>query len=465
MTKDKEQGVSTGGVTGSKRVKRNGKFYQVKPSILDAALKRRLKAGSTDRENFGEVISSTVARSMLVQEGGLEYIPEVELELNGGKVSISSRYIENVMGTLDDISDRAGRKHIKISFEEAPEKKEAGVLYIGGDNPANVVLRKEIAQAIAISALNGDHDINPGNLIGFSGPDGKPHVARIDFGHAFNDKLNAPRFLGGVVRNSGNEIVDFFSRSNVAGFPTPEVSKLWRDYAGLVPSDEMINAFKEVASKRHEEGLQKAQDKFGILWLKADPKLRKHIENSLIAINNASGGKKITGKGNEIITEVFENLGDFYKQRSEQMKQAAAIMEIQRDVDKLIKGDKSIKLQDLEVKFKGCSKDNKSIQWFKTSKGAKPFRGNLEGLISHRRKVLKIPEVAKVVEVSKVEAPKKQSSILSKIWASIRPKVKISTQKKAATAVPTGVTKAKIDPKSITFAKQQDRNKSSQRGL
>ncbi len=472
MTKDKEQGVSTGGVTGSKRVKRaDGKFYQVKPTIFDAALKRRLKAGSTDRENFGEVISSTVARNMLVQEGRLEFIPEVTIELNEGKISIASRYIENVMGTLDDIGDRGGRKHIKVSFEEAPEKPKPGVVYLGGNDQANVGLRKEIAQAIAISAFNGDHDVNPGNLIGFSGPDGKPHVARIDFGHAFNDLLNAPRSLGGGVRNKSNQILDFFNRSNVAGFPTPGASKFWRDYEGLIPSDEMINAFKEVADKYYANrfsGFREAKKKFDDLWNStSDPKLKKHIENSLIAINNAAGGDKITAKDDKIIRQVLVNLENFYYQRCKQMEQAAAIMEIQRDVDKMIKGDPAIKRQDLEAKFKVCSKDNKAIQWFKTSKGTKAFRGNLNELISHRRKVLKIPEVSKAVETSKVKVSKKHLSMLSKVWASIKPRVKISAQKKAGAAIPTE-TKPRIDQKTMIkelTAKQKDRSKSSPRGL
>ena len=57
--------VNSGGVTGSKRVKMGGKNYQLKPSIKDNSFGRSLKAGGTDRENYGEVIS---AKNILYQK-------------------------------------------------------------------------------------------------------------------------------------------------------------------------------------------------------------------------------------------------------------------------------------------------------------------------------------------------------------------------------------------------------------
>ncbi len=44
--------ADSGGVTGSKRVKMDGKNYQLKPSIIDNALKRHVKANWTDREKI-----------------------------------------------------------------------------------------------------------------------------------------------------------------------------------------------------------------------------------------------------------------------------------------------------------------------------------------------------------------------------------------------------------------------------
>ena len=64
----------TGGVTGSVRVQDlTGKYYQLKPSILDNPnYLRRIKAKHTDRENFGEVIASCIGRAFLPLE-----VPEV----------------------------------------------------------------------------------------------------------------------------------------------------------------------------------------------------------------------------------------------------------------------------------------------------------------------------------------------------------------------------------------------------
>lgn len=393
--------VSKAGVTGSKQVSKDGIKFQLKNTIFDAKTSRKLKAGSTDRENFGEVIAATVARSMLVDERTEEYIPDVSLVLDkeNNKALIASKYIDKYIGTLDEMYDKDVRKHIKISFAEEPtntENVKKGHLYLGGNESKNILMRQEIAQALAVSALSGDHDINPGNMIGFKGKDGETHVARIDFGHAFNDLLNAPKTFGGVVRNNKNEIIDFFNRPNVAGFPAPNTSKLWRDYESLIPSDELIDALKNVGSKDHVRGLDEARANFQALWVSADGKLRKHIENSLIAINNASGGQNIDLKSDSgIINQVFYNLRQYYTKRKTSMLQAAQLMEMQRDVDKFINGQDNVQLKDLRQQFKEYSKDNKHVEWLKTSKGSKPFQGTLEEFVVNRCRVLRNPEMLK----------------------------------------------------------------------
>lgn len=393
---DLSTSTETGGLTGSKRVKKGETYFQLKPTILDAPKARRLKAGSTDRENFGEVISSLVSRSVLLHEGSEEYIPDVSLvfDKENNKVAVASRYLNNVSGTPDDIYEREGRRHIKISLDSPPKKPKKGVKYLGGNDEANITLRKDLAQAIAISALSGDHDVNPGNMIVFKGKDGKDHIARIDFGHAFNDLLNAPKaFGGGLGKNSsGNTIVDYFNRSKIAGFPSPDPAKLWRDYKDIIPSDELIEALKKVGHRSYKAGLEEARDNFEGLWVASDEKSRSHIENSLIAINNASGLPKIEVSGKEAINAVFDNLDDFYKQRQTDMKKAVQLMEMQRDVDKFIKGESDIKINDLKNKFKEYSEGESKITWLKTSKGKKPFKGNLEELLIKRARDLDAPE-------------------------------------------------------------------------
>ena len=61
---DVSSAINAGGATGSKQVKKDGVLHQLKSSIKDASFIRRLKAGSLDKENFGEVIAASVGRAL-----------------------------------------------------------------------------------------------------------------------------------------------------------------------------------------------------------------------------------------------------------------------------------------------------------------------------------------------------------------------------------------------------------------
>lgn len=214
---DLTNAADSGGVTGSKRVKMDGKNYQLKPSIKDNALKRRVKANWTDRENYGEVISSKIARSILITDS-FEAAPNVSLAYDKVKkrTPVASKYLEgDKVRTLDKfIEERTDiklkdKQHIKFvdgSRKKGganPKKREYDI-----SGPANAALRKDIAKGIAGSIINGDHDINPGNFVVVT-KDGQDRAARIDFGHAFNDLLNTSKAFGGTVRNKDNQVLDF----------------------------------------------------------------------------------------------------------------------------------------------------------------------------------------------------------------------------------------------------------------
>ena len=121
--------ADSGGVTGSKRVKMDDKNYQLKPSIKDNALKRRIKANWTDRENYGEVISSKIARSILITDS-FEAAPNVSLVYDKvrKRTPVASKYLEgDKVRTLDVfIQEKTGIKlegknHIK--FVDAPHTR------------------------------------------------------------------------------------------------------------------------------------------------------------------------------------------------------------------------------------------------------------------------------------------------------------------------------------------------------
>ena len=426
--------VNTGGVTGSVKVIRNTKkskpFYQLKPSILSNTFLRRFKAGGVDRENFGEVIAAKIGRSMLQNPDGSEAVPDVSLVYNpkNGQVSVASKYLTGTkVRTLDDYAKEQNpgikfKRH--SSFVDGTEPVSAGQYNISGDE--NKELRKGLANAIVVSALVGDHDVNPGNIMAV---DNK--VARIDFGHAFNDLLNTSRIFGGRVRNKENQMLDFLNREHVASFPPPGgVPKLWRDYPGMVPSQELADAFREMSqSDGIEKGISSAkaefQDLISELERNNDTKAQKHILKSLKAINSAIEGSPISTKLplNQAVEQVFDNIGKFCKQNQEQMMGVSKLMQLQIDIDKTLtsasKGavpsqeqvDK-IKAQYAEMtKMKGIGKkDEKSISWIKTSADTKAFKGNLQSYMKERSKQLGLgKDLGREVAHQQFKLPEKQN--------------------------------------------------------
>ncbi len=191
------------------------------------------------------------------------------------RTPVASKYLEGdkvKVRTLDVfIQEKTGiklegKKHIK--FVDGSRKKD-------GTNPKNreydisglenAALRRDIAKGIAGSIINGDHDINPGNFVVVT-KDGQDRAARIDFEHAFNDLLNTSKAFGGTVRNKDNQVLDFLNREKVAGLKFGAKSKLWRDYPGMIPTQEMADAFKEVSqSPGLREGIAAGREEFTAL--------------------------------------------------------------------------------------------------------------------------------------------------------------------------------------------------------
>jgi hypothetical protein len=419
---------NSGGLTGSKMVPNKqeitGKtlsgentyqFYQLKPSILAAKFLRRLKAGGTDRENFGEVLAAEVSRALTDSEH-VEIVPKVFLvnDKKNGQTLIASRYLKDVVGgNLDEFAKKIrdvelDGRHVKVTGNSESTK---GNLGIGGDSDSDKLLRQDLARAIAVSALSGDHDVNPGNMMVKSDEEGKTRIARIDFGHAFNDLLNAPKIFGGRVRNNGNKILDFVNRETVSNInPFNRTPKLWRDYSGIIPSPEMAAAFKEMGeSTNMDKGVKNAMASFEKLVedLSQDPKANKkqldHIKKSLITISNNVSETKIDSKLpiKEVLAKVSSNLDRFYKDGQEQMKQVGKLMDLQVKVDKFLdarnqRQDTKALEADMKATYEELSntkgigqKNNKAIEWIKNSKDKKAFKGNLQEFVDHRAKETK----------------------------------------------------------------------------
>ncbi|MEI6187663.1 MAG: hypothetical protein WCP46_04075 [Alphaproteobacteria bacterium] len=408
---------SVGGATGSVRIEAaDGHYYQLKKSILDASFARRAKSGlttPTDRENFGEMIASVIGRALSNSNSGLELVPDVSLVYDQKKkrVLIASRYLKGVVGgDLDKYARKernvkSKRKIIKVTAKAEKEDE----LFIGGSQDKQI--KKDVCYEIALSAIVGDHDVNPANLVVVKSSSGALRVARIDFGHAFNDLLRFGSIVGGGVKNKENQVLDFLNRRAVAHFnPNRQRSKLWKFYKGIVPSLEMAEALREVAGAPDlQNGIKQAKASFESLIADlskdttANARVIDHIKQSLVAISNNIGLTAISVELHPmlVVDKVFKNIEAFCKENQKKMMDVAMLMEMQANLDKMIL-DKSQgmpinqkKIEEVVFQYivlqtkEGIALSNeRGIRWVKTDEKISAFKGDIQGYIKHRSKIL-----------------------------------------------------------------------------
>lgn len=337
---------SNKGATDSKAAVGPGGFrYQLKKNINHARWYRRLKAAHTDRENIGEFIAATASSSILSGR-----VPHVALAHDEDRQEL----------------------HIVSQWEsENPENLGTKANLID----PNTSDKQKIADAIALSALNADHDINPENMIKVNGK-----IVRIDFGHAFNDLIRF-RFPGGK-KISQNRIIDYFNRETVNGFWSngSKSSKLWYHYKdGLIPSEEMVKALEKIANRNIWPGLKAAQKELSDQI--KNPKMQEQVMKALLSINKSIGGRKIEieirpENYEAILNTCFINLKQFYEKGAEDMKIAAKTMRLQLEIDQAIKTNDQ---KALEV-----TKNQQPTEYIKTNAKQKAFKGPMSEYIKKR---------------------------------------------------------------------------------
>jgi len=398
--------VSSGGATGSGRTKdRIGKqLYQVKGSIEHAGLGRRLKAGGLNTENYGEVIASNTARA-IVGSANRGQIPEVSLRQDGNshEAMVTSKYLTGGKGDLKELYVGLagplpkGQKHPKVHLDSSGPSGD-GILRLG------TTASRDVQRNIALSALMGDHDVNPGNMIALK--DG--HVGRIDFGHAFNELINGPGGSatgGGGVRNKSNRILDFFNRETVSGVPftAGQKSKLWRDYTGAGPSDGMTDSLRSIASSTEAlDGLVQSKTQFAdlIVALEAEgtPEAKKQIEDltkSLIRMSQNIEKPITSTDPGAVVKEVFDNLAAFVTEGQDQMREVADLSDLQTKIDAHVTSTRENPdapvppeitqlYQDLSAKSVK-SPDGEGLCWMKITAGSPAFTGDLAAYVQTRR--------------------------------------------------------------------------------
>jgi hypothetical protein len=409
---------NAGGATGSKQVKVDGATFQVKSSIHNASFGRRFKADGLNTETYGEIIGSNVARAA-VGKANAALVPEVSLVQSeiDHQAGLSSRYLSNGKGDLDSyykttVGTNArvlpnGAKHVRVDLDPTHESG-GGVLALKGQ------AARDMARNLAVSALVGDHDVNPGNMMAVQGGDGELRIGRIDFGHAFNDLitgLGGRRCGGGGVHDeSGNHVLDFFNRDTVSGNPfrkDADMAKLWRDYSGVVPSHLLADALREIGGNSdHVAGLADAREQFDglIANLKAEntPEARAQLDEikQSLARLSRNVGMPMETEGREVgdvVDEAFRNLGSYLDAGKAQMLQVAQLCGLQSDIDGYVMGlsgpggrspqESEALLQSLKADHARLRSGTAAIgarTWMKFDAETPAFTGSLDGYIAHR---------------------------------------------------------------------------------
>ena len=240
--------------------------------------------------------------------------------------------------------------------------------------------------------------------------------------------LNTSKAFGGQVRNKDNQVLDFFNRENVAGLPKAQ-SKLWRDYPGMIPTQEMADALKEVSqSTGLKQGVADARAEFTELLYtmeaNKDKSGIKHLKESLNAISSNISGVKLDPKltPEQTIAAAFSNIERFSQQNQNQMQDVGKLMQMQVDIDKIIEGKKKgvqpsqeqidqIKATYAELsKSKGIAQKGGKLEWVKTDAKKHAHKGDLESYIKQRGEELGLnKENSKELAHANFQLPKKPS--------------------------------------------------------
>lgn len=449
-----QSGESAGGATGSVRVKEGGLNYQLKRHIAYATAKQKLAAQWSNVQNYGEVIGASVARALVGQSGSRprdgmsaagregkaggradrpQLAPAVTLmhDMDRHETAAVSLYLKGGQGDIDQHYAKhygplpSDRKHVRLDFGTDSGPVPPGTLRLRGE------AARDVQRHVATAALLGDHDINTGNLIMVGPPDAAPdgkagegggqlRVGRIDFGHAFNHLIHGTggRLVGGggVRDASGNRILDFFNRERVRGNPldgASGLSKLWRDYSGLLPSHEFAATLAEMASTEGaviDQGLTEAETQFKELvkdlLLDGSPAAHEEIDDitdCLRAIAKNIGKPLRASDPTGIVEEVMGAIRAFVMEGSEQMKQVAQLCELQALIDDSLSRSpghapprSGPERAAIEAAFQALAgREGKAggasprITWLKTSEEQPAFTGTLEGYLAHRQDELR----------------------------------------------------------------------------
>ncbi|MDF1678238.1 MAG: hypothetical protein P1U32_06035 [Legionellaceae bacterium] len=430
---EKKHRKNTGGVTGSHAVKIGPDTYQEKKSLRGKGFfhHRNIKARYTDRENLGEVIASGYARAYL---GALGAHVETYYDPDNQHVEVISKYLENTKHTFDQyytskegLNKKLGqRRHVQLVLTNTPNANPPdGEWYITPDS----TLGQTLADTLAVAAIIGDHDVNPGNRMVVSAPNQPLQAGSIDFGHALNDLIHETEALGGGVHLKEHPIFDFFNRSSVADAQLGgSISKVWRDYKGFIPSEALGEALIRMGNNREARsaGLEYAKHEFQELFEmidqnKADTTSPQYVLKSFNQIHHAITGAFFQSNlsDNDKKKTFFTAVDSFIDNNAKDAVLAGNMMILQAQLTQALHED----IDDLQAfvkqwreKFQAKTLMNAEGEllcpWFKTNVTTPPFQGTFEAYVINERENYLEEKQATVLAQAKPEMSIVQSLVI-----------------------------------------------------
>lgn len=369
--------IGAGGKTGSTKVYDQQKHpWQLKKSIFNAPWIRQIKAATSDRENYGEVIAARIGMALT----GPQFVPEVRLVFDAkqNELLIASKWFDKKSTTLDAFAKSKLAQWVSGHIQFVRGTAGAGQMSLN-DEPA---LRKDLARAIAIAAAVGDHDVNPGNMARNGA-----HFGRIDLGHAFNDLINTISTFGGGIENKENRILDFLNREQIGGLKFGDKSKLWRDYPGLIPSQELADSFLEMSKKGQNvaSAVNDVRFEFEAVYNAADTNLQSHILHSFNEIYKSITGTPLPpGPPLENLSTVFNAINTFTTKNCEDMAYAAKLMQLQVNIDTSIANNDNQALMALQEEYNTL----KPTTWIKTNPDIPASKENFAQYVETRKQYI-----------------------------------------------------------------------------
>ncbi len=407
--------TKTTGKSPSSRGEIDGIKHQIKRSNSTKNWRRWFGYDPDPSDLIGEYVASKIAEeiapSVFENSGlstGAELSPKVELILDEKmrELKLASKYLNdgqpNFVGcTLDEVwkgslSDgqkveghcviypESGQRTLPKDLDRAIKCGEEITTKMGREEVKLTLEKNQIFQALKLSFLLGDHDVNPGNIyVIYDKTSKKSQICRIDYGHAFGDlikKWGRGRDHSPNISEGRGCVLDALNREKINGGK----SKLSRDYRNLIPDHEFAAILrKEIDENSLSSSITHCRKELSEFYSHQGNKLGG-LKNKITKCFSTLCSKMGFGKerGIDIALQRTET---YVKKNAEEMKSIANLVDIQAYVkdaanskispmDALKKIDSLYKADSLYLQDKSFHDE---IEWVKTDQDKKPAKCSL----------------------------------------------------------------------------------------